>query len=796
MKMRGINILVFSLLLLYLGCEESKAKLQIKSINRGGDVEFACIGYSGSQYQIKGIGLCNIEIDKLLAFVLDMLRGEVIVVDLSEGRYYDMDQLLPAYQGFRVGLYPEKIVSFYKEGVLLIKTTKGEIWYYNVLDIFKKVKEAKRFDIQFEVKDLSYDYIEDKAYLLTTGDPKIIVIKIDGTSPQIVNEISLDSLARYNSDIDGGLGDILTFDLEDSYGDESISSDLLDIQGESNNPTDYEPEKLEVIPGKDLIVISSKISRGIFILKISTLELQYINTTEPIREIKGWPDGRWLYYLGDVSGDLYVVDLEESKELNLNADSPWVDKNSIDIPGVGKDLIVIDYEDPEFKDRDSTESEYDPKDLLGIYGIVVSSNGRFYVVDGEERFLDYCWIDRSRNIYNEEVCKRHILRANTKIDSLYPHISKAPKVYFREKNYNLEKYPPVPDENGIISSLYPWFYFDEKTQSRKTPILSGGENEEEYYTYGVFFDWKHYWWSRKEKWKIEYEGIIPGSEAKGGNIEESSDNKVVLNDRGKSFCKLGVLGKMENYDGDILVIVSPPSPLNDSIDCSQYMVDYIVKEEKGEVKESVRLEYRIDEVWDHSLLISRLPNGPPLPKEDCFPFAVRYYIRPQGQWIIKGGFTGFLHNVIADKDGRCILNEKELNCGEAKCSILDGGEVSHTPYNFVGPPQCLKNSRATFGKDFVNPIFCFRLMTAKECESFEENSKRCKLWGDEVMPFSFDYIEFEVEGGYEPLSYYIGELPIKVKYNPFNNKLYFIDQASNGLVEFDLEIFKVVTTYY
>ncbi|MEZ4224208.1 MAG: hypothetical protein R3B13_24880 [Polyangiaceae bacterium] len=99
-----------ALALFGLGCTETPVSLPLRSLERSGEVSFACVSPDGKGSHIDDCP--DFEGDRrMLALVTQTLRGEVAVVDLSAGSVVDYDPSTPGFNFIPVGENPGDIVT-------------------------------------------------------------------------------------------------------------------------------------------------------------------------------------------------------------------------------------------------------------------------------------------------------------------------------------------------------------------------------------------------------------------------------------------------------------------------------------------------------------------------------------------------------------------------------------------------------------------------------------------------------------------------------------------------------------
>ena len=111
MTAERLSMLAFMVFAITLGaCTETPVSLPLRSLERSGEVSFACVSPSGEGAHIN---VCP-DFDgerRMLALVTQTLRGEVAVVDLSAGAVVDYDPGTPGFSFIPVGENPADIVT-------------------------------------------------------------------------------------------------------------------------------------------------------------------------------------------------------------------------------------------------------------------------------------------------------------------------------------------------------------------------------------------------------------------------------------------------------------------------------------------------------------------------------------------------------------------------------------------------------------------------------------------------------------------------------------------------------------
>lgn len=100
---------------LLLGCQQAPVSVPLRSLERSGDVSFVCVGPGpDGSTQGKNINDCPDYANganHLLGLVTQTGRGEVAVIDLTQGSVVDVDPSIPGFNFLPVGANPTHIVS-------------------------------------------------------------------------------------------------------------------------------------------------------------------------------------------------------------------------------------------------------------------------------------------------------------------------------------------------------------------------------------------------------------------------------------------------------------------------------------------------------------------------------------------------------------------------------------------------------------------------------------------------------------------------------------------------------------
>ena len=704
-------------LLAAAGCSDNQVETTTRNFDRAWDVALVCAVRDDGAETWHGVPISDCGEDgegSLHAFVIESTPGTLGVVNLRTRRMLDLDPREPLHSSIDVGNLPHGIDAA-PDGSLLLVANLGDpppgedpetdpglpyLTAVNPADVLPELQaEPQRIVVPAPAAAVAF------------VDATAAVVTLPALSSVALVRIAVPPSASV-VDVPVPLGLI-----PDPEGDGGSIEGL---------PT---PWSIALDAGRGRVLVGDRnLGRIAVLVRDGTgaLALDRIIAVAgpPIAmavEPPGWgPEGnepgRWIYAVNGGTGGVMVLDADTFEPVDLVAGDPMEWRSEISVFGMVEDVVIgriVQYDPP------TTPS---PTVLEGTFAFLVTSRGNLDVVDIEDDSVGEdgptCW---SGTVAGEGdyTCRRHVLRSAVKSDG--PYWSGPPGLYLPSGTPVV--YSAAPD------AVYPRF------------ADWGGEDAEDRPTYGVTFD-EDFRRAVSQNWAVEYEMPIPWAGGTGGNVEPGA----VISDRAMPFCARGVLGAGNGYGGDRLVILDGPDPLEGTTpDCTAY----------GPAGSSATLEYRIVEAWQDRLGIESVDGGPPLPTEECFPYAVNYEVRPAGQWLVMGSSTSFLHHVIADADGRCVDDPDPAGCA-----------ATPTPF------RCLHTSRVTEGVAYRNPWIGFTMNA-----------------GTAPTPRGLRY-ELGARGGFDALVESVGTLPVAVTLDLSGRTgpaALAVDAATDGLVRVGLD---------
>lgn len=291
--------------------------------------------------------------------------------------------------------------------------------------------------------------------------------------------------------------------------------------------------------------------------------------------------------------------------------------------------------------------------------------------------------------------------------------------------------------------------------------------------------------SRNETWSFTYEGVLPSLDQTGGALTADPSGGLVLEAPGGLFCTRGALA-IEGVARDLLSIVSDPTPLPADADlCARTF---------GVGAAPLNRDLLVDRAFEDRL---RLRVPPALVDAAtvlrCYPQAIRFQVRAGQQWLAVGSQSAYLHAVRVGADRECELDrakQAEVVTYAERCVLQLGAGAAQLPDQLA---QVCPAARACTGAVeagvarldlapmFANPYLCTRIYPALLQRM------------NQVVAAPVDrdtQITFSLVNAYEPFRTNAGSLPVAVRHLRGLDRLYVVDAAQNGLMEFRFNPFE------
>lgn len=286
--------------------------------------------------------------------------------------------------------------------------------------------------------------------------------------------------------------------------------------------------------------------------------------------------------------------------------------------------------------------------------------------------------------------------------------------------------------------------------------------------------------ARNEEWSFVYEDVIPGLDQPGGAlVADASSGALRLDAPGGYFCTRGTLAN--DRARDVLVLVSDPTPLAaDRDDCAQLF---------GSGALPLNRDFVIDRAFEDHLEL-RAPGGAITGDRvrACFPQAVRFQVRAGQQWVAVGSSTGYAHAVRVGAGRECEIDpvkQTEVEGLARGCLSrlgLSGADLD-ARVALVCPAARACTGTVSDGRAlrrdapmFANPFLCTQIYPTLVTDDMMR-----------VVAGAVDrgtQLKFAVAGAYQPFLTATGQLPVVARHLRGVDRLYVVDSALNGLMEF------------
>ncbi len=792
-------------LALLAGCQDNPPNISLLQLERGGSIDFVCLceatdgTWSGTQ-----MASCDPETGddgcSIFALVLQTNRGEIAVVDLGHRRLHDSDDRAPFTTFPHVGKFPSDLVVS-RDGTQIFVVHVGEptLAIVDTAGILgPTLPEPEFIDLPAQAQsvdltgDLSHAFITlpsvNAIGLVEIGiEPLTVqVLPLVGEAPEPSPDASTD--ADDEPDVPDDVPDDLEDDVPDDVPDDledDVPDDVPVDAGVPGAPETFTPVEVKVVEADAYrrVFVSGFTADGgggVLELDLDRLEagddaleafeaihlagtpiaaFDVVDVVPTYSDETTTPDGRFLYAGDRDAPRLHVVDLDTGEEIDTSQSDPFAGR-AIRTDGNVVDVLAVDFQE----DGESTgDYEMDPLEMHGVFVYVLTSTGVVEVVDVYDRVCWYFMTDTDPD--NDPVsCTPHVLR----------------NVFDEE-----DSYPRWFDEPVLMSGDSEPITFLPTSCAMPTPCFADSDyirpyappDAESRFSYGVTFfpevpgeeplRMPVIRRSVTETWGMIWEGRVPWTSGVGGNLSADGGS---LDDPGMYFCAMGVLGAgmdaSGSYEGDVLVIEDGPDPLDTDVDCSGHPSDG-------------GAAYRIAGATQHTLAIEPVGQFDPetglwnedgfdLPREECFPFAVRYHVRASSQWIVSASETGFLHSTTIAGDGSCT---------ESLPACTDWDDASDCT---------LLSSRASMDETFVNPYIRFTIL---------DNDVAGTATDEETILRPGLAFFFPAVSGFQPLASKAATLPHSIAYSEHLDSLFISDRAWDGLLQFSPHSFSVVFEY-
>lgn len=789
---------------LLVGCGQDPVRVQPPTFDRPSAAVFLCArrqagtdGYTGlaplsecadPASGVRDTDALSTDTHALLALVTQTARGEVAAVDLRVDRVLDADPFVPGYTFFRVdetptgvALDPElpdyfHVASFSSQRIRSYAT--GEVVGFDD-------GEFTPTDANVQLSDGPVDLV-----FANPGTPTLYAALPRTSRVAVVNAPTgpLDASTLVEVDLDPTVPEaVLPPDETQPW--EKLCRGAAEL-GRARNPRatatpepislgeEAQPTRLRVVDDRELLVADAArpiIHRFSIGTDGSLTALAPLVTGVPVRDLAVTPvvpaafgdatgTARYLYAIDATDeGSVLVVDYLEGSPtfgavLPVHVGDGRADR--VRLSGPARSLEVVTPGFPE--SGECTNDDSGPGSLRGVFVAVGLSTGFVAMIDVLD--LDApCRGGQGCNGMGPEndafvFVRRHVARTATRMPTAPIALSGGVSLFF-------EGAPARLDENGrtpageSAPSLGVVTCVTDATGAEPVPIMTS-----------VFGAMPRVcvvgepWAARAETWTATFEGTIPNAASFRARVDRRDAGGVVIAAPTSALCRRGVLGVEDvprsglaetdpefGYAGDFLVVTSdPPSSTASRPDCAPFVA--------AESGERTAGRFRILAASDEEVVVA--DDDAFRAFESCYPSLFSFEVEVGGALAVVGSRSGFSHRVIADAEGRCVV------------------DVAGQPADPTDPTT-MRNGRAFLGREYLNPFVQFRVDAPN---------------GLPIVSGLDLEVEMTVASVPAPLTIDVGSrgsgrvatIIQDVAYSSADERLYVLDSNGNGFSKYDL----------
>lgn len=269
------------------------------------------------------------------------------------------------------------------------------------------------------------------------------------------------------------------------------------------------------------------------------------------------------------------------------------------------------------------------------------------------------------------------------------------------------------------------------------------------------------WASTGERWVAVLNGAIAATRGARGNFgDDPLDLSIDV-----PLCSRGVLGSADvaavaaeapeaGYAGDAIVILSRPD--EDVAGCSgdiALLPDGTHPPVSLPIAEAFQGRVRLEgtaSVNGADISLARV--------RECYPTLFSYEVRVREAYAVSGDRSGFVHRVALGAEDRCVVD-------------------------LAADPR--RQGRAIAGRTFRNPLVAFHIASTDT--------------GNAAVAFAFIVGQIPtrlgLDVGFSASGRVTGTLPNDLRFNRGDNRLYVVDLAQRGLVQFSIDPFGVLRSF-
>ncbi len=278
-----------------------------------------------------------------------------------------------------------------------------------------------------------------------------------------------------------------------------------------------------------------------------------------------------------------------------------------------------------------------------------------------------------------------------------------------------------------------------------------------------------------ETWTLTWEGAIPNLDLYGVSFTASGAN-AVMESPATDFCARGALADDTYARDQVTVLGDPTSLASDRVACGALF---------GTGAQPLNRDFVLDDAFRDRLVLR--PNGAATAADvaRCFALAAHVQVRARRQWMVTGNVNGYLSAVRADASGHCEVDPAKQSAVEALASRC-AAERNVTP---AATTRCLAG-RACMASAvngvvarnatpmFANPFFCVQVFPPLA------SGDGGVVAADPTRDTQFT---FSISGAWEPSTIEAagtGSFPMTGRFLPTVGRMYVVDSANSGLIEF------------
>lgn len=814
-------------------CSTTPAISNTNNIIRATDVELICLEVVGATVRPHPTTRCTLsDTDNgpganptfhLHAVVPQFDRGELAVIDLattSGVALVDNSPATPGYSFLPVGEFPVAIASDIGDGAGFLYVASGRSERVLRLDAAALRSDPRRADFAARRTELPVGGLPRDLALVVSGDRHLLVATlpesravsiVDVTDPAAPGAPRILTLRGAATGGDAGVADggatvlphPVALAVDEEGGRVYVTDDVLD-----------RVHVIDVAAGVELdsLAVGERTRVG----AVTGLARGRRYNCDPALDADHCTRSRYLYLTTADQGDVIVWDLTRGARVRPNVLPLPNARGSRIEPSVGADrvpllvpataLVAINTSayDPMARDIPNSPPTdtatctqgYAPTAVGSFSGIFVGAvlrSGQLAVIDVDDYNVDaweaQCQVGAGSTATGPYRFVRHAPHAQTQL-SLAPALGGLPATTAvlrgSTRGQTLE---------GVGA---PIFACGAARTIDATPACTEANN------YGVALPRRQIganasgpvygpadpFTSRNEPWSLAFEGIIPGLDQTGGALVLDPSGALSLEAPGGFFCTRGVLA-VDNVARDLLSIVSDPTPLAaDAELCAQAFGAGEVPLNRDLTIERAfedRLQLRASNGADFAALVVR-----------CYPQAIRFQVRAGQQWIAQGGRSGFLHAVRVGAGRECEVDgpkQAEVVAFAERCLLDRATPAAQLAEQLA---RVCPAGRACTGavvggvaqRDlapvFANPYLCTQIFPALL-------QRETPAGGMEVVAAPVDrdtQITFSLVNAWDAFRTDVGSLPVAARHLRGLDRLYVVDTAINGLMEFRFNPFE------